>query len=97
MGARRLWESSSYVKVAKKDAFDSISVLEAARAVAYDANGDESRWLLNKVEKGKPEQIQSYDGSFQEKTRKIASCQGSWNAASLRAEIDRCRTRRPPD
>jgi hypothetical protein len=34
------------LKVAKEDAFDSIHALWQAAAVAYDANGDESRYLL---------------------------------------------------
>jgi hypothetical protein len=35
------------LKVAKKDAFDSIDFLSQARAVAYDANGDLRRMLLD--------------------------------------------------
>jgi hypothetical protein len=35
------------LKVAKQDAFDSIGALTRARALAYDANGDESRYLLD--------------------------------------------------
>ena len=38
--AQQLW-------VAKSEAFDSINALTNARAVAYDANADESRWLLD--------------------------------------------------
>ena len=34
-------------KIAKQDAFDSINALTRARAVSYDANADESRWLLD--------------------------------------------------
>ena len=29
----------------------TVSPCSSARAIAYDANGDESRWLLNKIEK----------------------------------------------
>ncbi len=35
------------LRVATKDAFDSIYALSHARAIAYDANGDESRYLLD--------------------------------------------------
>jgi hypothetical protein len=35
------------LRVAKLDAFDSIYALIRARTVAYDANGEESRWLLD--------------------------------------------------
>ena len=34
------------LRLAKEDAFDSIHALVRARAIAYDANGDESRFLL---------------------------------------------------
>ena len=35
------------LKLAKEDAFESIHTLWKARAIAYDANGDESRFLLD--------------------------------------------------
>lgn len=35
--------------IAKRDAFDSINALTRARAVSYDANADESRWLLDRT------------------------------------------------
>jgi hypothetical protein len=35
------------LKVAKEDAFESVHALWRARAIAYDANGDESRYLLD--------------------------------------------------
>ncbi len=84
-----LWQSSSDIKVAKQDAFDSIAVLEAARATAYEANGDESRWLLSKMQGGKPDQIQSYASAFQEKARKIAAIPRNLGGVNLLAEVDR--------
>jgi hypothetical protein len=36
------------LKIAREDAFTSIQALWQARAVAYDANTDESRWLLDR-------------------------------------------------
>src|SRR5205807_1718177 len=36
------------LRVAMKDCFESIHLLWQARAQAYDANGDESRWLLDR-------------------------------------------------
>src|SRR5262249_36689662 len=36
------------LKIAKEDAFESIHALWKARAIAYDANGDESRYLLDR-------------------------------------------------
>jgi hypothetical protein len=84
-----LWQSSSDLKVAKQDAFDSIAVLEAARATAYEANGDESRWLLNKIKGGKPDQIQLYATSFHEKAAKIAATPLHLSDPNLLAEVDR--------
>ncbi|MGO8671171.1 MAG: hypothetical protein ACLQVD_07405 [Capsulimonadaceae bacterium] len=40
-------EESIHLKVAKEDCFDSIYALWHARAIAYDANAAESRWLLD--------------------------------------------------
>jgi hypothetical protein len=37
------------LKIAKEDAFASIHALWKARAIAYDANGDESRYLLDRA------------------------------------------------
>ncbi len=42
----RLDDAHHDLKVATKDAFDSIHMLSKARAIAGDANGDETRWLL---------------------------------------------------
>lgn len=46
-GAGVLLHGATQFKVAKQDAFDSINALTRARAVSYDANADESRWLLD--------------------------------------------------
>jgi hypothetical protein len=43
-------EEERHLKVAKEDAFTSIRALSRARAVAYAANGDESRYLLDHVD-----------------------------------------------
>lgn len=42
-----LLSASNHLKVAKEDAFDSMHVLRQARALAYGANADESRYLLD--------------------------------------------------
>jgi hypothetical protein len=55
------------LKVAKKDAFDSIHALEKARAIAGDANGDETRWLLGGASMAK------FDQAYRDKVQKIAS------------------------
>jgi hypothetical protein len=46
-GTVALWHVAVQFKIAKQDAFDSINALTRARAVSYDANADESRWLLD--------------------------------------------------
>jgi hypothetical protein len=55
------------LKIAKQDAYDSIHALWQARAVAYSANGDESRALLDTA------QAESYARSFAERTARIAN------------------------
>lgn len=41
-------QSSANLKLAREDAFQSIQALWALRAIAHDANGDESRFLLDR-------------------------------------------------
>lgn len=53
------------LKVAKEDAFDSLHALWKARAVAYDANGDESLFLLD------PENAAAYEHSFHAKSAQL--------------------------
>jgi hypothetical protein len=50
------------LKVAKQDAYDSVYALRLARATAYDANADESRYLVD------PERAQHYQQEFLDKT-----------------------------
>jgi hypothetical protein len=58
---------TSDLKVAKQDAFDSVHALWQARAIAYDANGDESLYLLPGFDR------QQYDASFHTKAMQLAS------------------------
>lgn len=55
------------LKVAKQDAFDSVHALWQARAIAYDANGDESLYLLPGFDR------QQYDASFHTKSMQLAN------------------------
>jgi hypothetical protein len=48
-GFALLLHEATQFKVAKQDAFESINALTRARAVSYDANADESRWLLDRT------------------------------------------------
>jgi hypothetical protein len=63
----RLGTESSELKVAKQDAFDSIQALTLARAVSYDANADESRYLID------PGRAAQYQQSFLAKSQQIAN------------------------
>ena len=58
------------LKVAKKDAFESIHALWHARAEAYDANGEESRWLLDRAHAAE------YEKAFDDKAKLLANVPG---------------------
>jgi hypothetical protein len=58
---------SGHLTVAKQDAFDSIQALSLARAVSYDANADESRYLVD------PGQAAQYQQAFLSKSQQIAN------------------------
>jgi hypothetical protein len=64
--AAGLGGESDHLKVAKQDAFDSIIALTQARAVSYDANADESRYLVDPVRAGQ------YQQSFLTKSQELA-------------------------
>lgn len=53
---RALFSASTQLKIAKEDAFESIHALWQVRALAYSANGDESRYLLDAAMATKHEQ-----------------------------------------
>jgi hypothetical protein len=55
------------LRAAKQDAFDSVHALWQARAIAYDANGDESLYLLPGFDH------QQYDVSFHAKAAQLTS------------------------
>ncbi len=59
------------LRYARHDAFDSVVALSAARAVAYDANADESRNLLD------PQRSGQYSGAFLDKSQQIARIPGA--------------------
>jgi len=65
-GAVQLDAQANYLKVAKQDAFDSILALTRARAVSYDANADETRYLVDPARAGR------YQDSFLEKSQRLA-------------------------
>jgi hypothetical protein len=55
------------LKVAKEDAFTSIRALWRARAISYQANGDESRYLLDAAH------AKEHEAAFLEKAETLAS------------------------
>jgi hypothetical protein len=55
------------LRVARDDAFNSIHLLWRARALAYDAKGDEGRWLLDRARGG------PYESAFQVKVTQLVS------------------------
>lgn len=57
---------SEYLRVARKDAFTSILALRQVRAVSYDANADESRYLVD------PDRAGRYQQAFLEKSETLA-------------------------
>jgi hypothetical protein len=63
--------ASHHLKVAKEDAFDSLYALRVARSLAYSANGDESRYLLDKA------LAQNHQQAFFQKTDQIAKIPSS--------------------
>jgi hypothetical protein len=64
-GARGLSAGAQHLQVAKKDAFDSILALSQARAVSYDANADESRYLVD------PARAAQYQQAFLTKSQRL--------------------------
>ncbi|MCC9306152.1 hypothetical protein LN042_03350 [Kitasatospora sp. RB6PN24] len=63
--------AESHLIVAKSNAYDSVIALSRARAVAYDMNADESRYLTD------PARADSYQQSFLDKSQSIARLDGA--------------------
>ena len=65
--AVRFNAESGHLRVAKQDAFDSIQALSLARAVSYDANADESRYLVD------PARAAQYQQAFLATSQQLAN------------------------
>ncbi len=65
-GAVSLGAQARHLYVAKDQAFDSILALSQARAVSYDANADESRYLVD------PGLARQYQNSFEAESQELA-------------------------
>ena len=65
--ADRLDAEAGQLTVAEQDAFSSIQALTLARAIGYDANADESRYLVD------PARAAQYQQAFLSKSQQIAA------------------------
>lgn len=65
-GVSTLGTGRENLRAVKKDAFDSILALTQARAVSYDANADESRYLVD------PDRAAQYEQAFADKSLRLA-------------------------
>src|SRR5580698_27414 len=79
--AVQLGAQAGNLKVAKQDAFDSILVLTQARAVSYDANADETRFLVD------PGRAAAYQDAFLHKSQELANVGIFSYDAALAADI----------
>jgi hypothetical protein len=70
-GVRLTSNGAQYLFVAKVEAFNSILPLDQARAVSYDANADESRYLVD------PGLAAQYQQSFLTKTLELVDLPGA--------------------
>ncbi|WP_329260461.1 hypothetical protein OG223_41320 [Streptomyces sp. NBC_01478] len=71
LGAQLLSVTGENLRGARRDAFDSVVALSRARAIAYDANADESRYLLD------PQRRDQYARSFLTKSQELYGIQGA--------------------
>lgn len=70
-GVRLASNSAGYLYLAKVEAFNSVLPLSEARAVSYDANADESRYLVD------PALAAQYQQSYLTKTQELVDLPGA--------------------
>ena len=71
LGGQMLSTSAGHLRVARHDAFDSVVALSLSRAIAYDANADESRYLLD------PQRREQYAQAFLAKSQQLYGLKGA--------------------
>ncbi|GAX55749.1 hypothetical protein [Streptomyces olivochromogenes] len=71
LGIQALSATAEHLRGARRDAFDSVVALSRARAIAYDANADESRYLLD------PERRDQYAQAFLAKSQELYGLKGA--------------------
>ncbi|MFG2879391.1 hypothetical protein ACGFYU_31035 [Streptomyces sp. NPDC048337] len=69
--AQLLAVNDDRMKVARRDSFDSVVALSRAKAIGYDANADESRYLLD------PSRRPGYEESFHDKSQELYGIEGA--------------------
>jgi hypothetical protein len=74
--------TSSHLKIAKEDAFESLYALRQMRSLSYKANGDESRYLLDLVN------AQIHEQSFNDKITKIIKIPSGQSENSVIANLN---------
>ncbi|MFJ8622378.1 hypothetical protein ACIRD3_05975 [Kitasatospora sp. NPDC093550] len=70
-GLNLVGRAEDHLVTAKSNAYDSVIALSRARAVAYDMNADESRYLID------PSRAVGYEQTFLEQTQAIARFDGA--------------------
>ncbi|MEV0410724.1 hypothetical protein AB0I68_07910 [Streptomyces sp. NPDC050448] len=80
-GAQMLATEYDRMKVARRDSFDSVIALSRSKAVGYDVNADESRYLLD------PERRPAYERSFLDKSQQLYGMEGA-TLATYDAKLD---------
>lgn len=71
LGVQALSATAEDLRGARRDAFDSVVALSRARAIAYDANADESRYLLD------AERRDQYAQAFLTKSQELYGLKGA--------------------
>jgi hypothetical protein len=71
LGVGLLTDEAEHLRAAKKDAFDSVLALTQARAISYDANADESRYLVD------PDRAAQYQRAFLDKSQQLLTLTGA--------------------
>ncbi|WP_326592858.1 hypothetical protein [Streptomyces sp. NBC_01294] len=70
-GGQLLAINYEQMKVARRDSFDSVIALSRSKAIGYDANADESRYLLD------PDRRPRYERSFLDKSQQLYGFAGA--------------------
>ncbi|MCX4803301.1 hypothetical protein OG594_16860 [Streptomyces sp. NBC_01214] len=70
-GAQLLTINDEQMKVARRDSFDSVIALSRSKAIGYDANADESRYLLD------PGRRPDYERTFLDKSQQLYGITGA--------------------